>query len=84
MSGLLDKIDLIYEKLIIKEEKNFQSNNLPVTNIEKEIFYGLDYKSKISIIIIFIVMNAAHNLKMTLSSNFLKNKEINGISLIEY
>ncbi len=26
-------------------------------------------------------MNAAHDLKMTLSSNFLKNKEINGISL---
>ena len=81
MSGLLDKIDLIYEKLIIKQEKDFQSKNLPVTNIEKEIFDGLDYKSKIRIIIIFIVMNAAHDLKMTLSSNFLKNKEINGISL---
>jgi len=81
VSGLLDKIDLIYEKLIIKQEKDFQSKNLPVTNIEKEIFDGLDYKSKIRIIIIFIVMNAAHDLKMTLSSNFLKNKEINGISL---
>ena len=81
MSGLLDKIDLIYEKLIIKQEKDFQSKILAVTNIEKEIFDGLDYKSKISIIIIFIVMNAAHDLKMTLSSNFLKNKEINGISL---
>lgn len=81
MSGLLDKIDLIYEKLIIKQEKDFQSNILPVTNIEKEIFDGLDYKSKIRIIIIFIVMNAAHDLKMTLSSNFLKTKEINGISL---
>ena len=81
MSGLLDKIDLIYEKLIIKQEKDFQSNILPVTNIEKEIFDGLDYKSKISIIIIFIIMNAAYDLKMTLSSNFLKTKEINGISL---